>query len=100
MSAPTILTDDEIKKALADFPEWYMEEGLLKAEYAFKDFISAIGFIDIVSPEIEAMQHHPNISISYNKVSFSMNTHDAGYEITDLDTKTAILISIAAKKFL
>ena len=39
------------------------------------------------------MNHHPEFHNSYNIVSFSFCTHDAGMKITDLDIETARKIS-------
>ena len=49
--------------------------------------------------EAEVMNHHPEFHNSYNVVSFSFCTHDAGMKITDLDIETARKISAAAKRF-
>ena len=35
------------------------------------------------------MNHHPEFKNSYNILSFSFCTHDAGMKITDLDIETA-----------
>jgi 4a-hydroxytetrahydrobiopterin dehydratase len=45
------------------------------------------------------MNHHPEFHNSYNVVSFSFCTHDAGMKITDLDIETAKRISAAARRF-
>ena len=43
------------------------------------------------------MNHHPEFHNSYNIVSFSFCTHDAGMKITDLDIETAKQISALAQ---
>ena len=37
----------------------------------------------------EKMNHHPNWSNVYNKVSFELNTHDAGDKVTEKDHQLA-----------
>jgi pterin-4a-carbinolamine dehydratase len=45
------------------------------------------------------MNHHPEFHNSYNILSFSFCTHDAGMKITDLDIETAKHISALARRF-
>jgi 4a-hydroxytetrahydrobiopterin dehydratase len=37
----------------------------------------------------QKMDHHPDMSIAYSRVSISMTTHDEGNTITDLDRRLA-----------
>ena len=61
---------------------------LLK-EFKFKDFVSAWGFMTKVALLAEKMDHHPDWSNVYNKVSIRLTTHDAGNKITEKDRKLA-----------
>ena len=44
----------------------------------FDDFIQGIRFLNRVARLAEGMNHHPDISIRYNKVRLSLTTHDEG----------------------
>ena len=44
----------------------------------FDDFMLGIRFLNRVARLAEAMNHHPDISIRYNKVGLSLTTHDEG----------------------
>ena len=94
-----ILSDDEIRSALADLPDWSVKTPNIEATFALKTFRDAIAFIVEISIEAEVMNHHPEFHNSYNIVSFSFCTHDAGMKITDLDIDTARKISALAKRF-
>src|SRR5277367_4737814 len=98
--AHKILDADEIKEALAKLPDWSVKGNNIEASFSFKGFRDAISFIVQVAIEAEVMNHHPEFHNSYNKVSFSFCTHDAGHKITDLDIKIAAAISALAKRFL
>ena len=50
--------------------------------------------------EAEEPNHHPEIVNVYNRVSFSLSTHDAGDAITERDIALAGRISAAARPFL
>ncbi len=43
-------------------------------------------------PMAEQMQHHPEWSNVYNRVSIRLTTHDAGNTVTELDRRMAALI--------
>ena len=48
-----------------------------------------MSFMVRVSFEAEAMDHHPEWTNVYNRVSIRLNTHDAGGNITAKDVELA-----------
>ena len=68
---------------------WKEENNRLTKTFEFKDFVEAFGFMSSVALIAEKMNHHPNWTNVYNKVSFELNTHDAGNTVTDKDRKLA-----------
>lgn len=77
---------------------WKEEDNKLVKSFEFKDFTEAFGFMTQVAIVAEKMNHHPFWTNVYNKVSFELNTHDAGDVVTDKDHKLAEAIDkIAAK---
>lgn len=64
----------------------------LTKDFKFNDFISAWGFMNKVALLAEKMDHHPDWSNSYNKVSISLSTHSAEDKITTKDRELAKLI--------
>jgi len=71
---------------------WKEENNKLVKTFAFKDFVEAFGFMTKVAITAEKMNHHPNWSNVYNRVSFELTTHDAGNMVTDKDRKLAAAI--------
>jgi 4a-hydroxytetrahydrobiopterin dehydratase len=55
---------------------WVIKEGKLFLELKFPNFISAFGFMAQVAIMAEKMNHHPEWSNVYNKVSVYLTTHD------------------------
>jgi len=68
---------------------WNEENHRLKKTFQFKDFVEAFAFMTKVAIIAEKMNHHPNWSNVYNKVSIELSTHDAGNIVTDKDRKLA-----------
>lgn len=68
---------------------WKEEDNKLTRTFEFGDFIEAFGFMTQVAFVAEKMQHHPNWSNVYNKVTIELTTHDEGNIVTDKDRKLA-----------
>jgi len=82
------LSDQQITAALNDLPGWSLRDGKLHRDFKFSDFSEAFGFMARVAIAAEKMDHHPDWSNSWNKVSVDLVTHSAG-GITDNDVKLA-----------
>jgi 4a-hydroxytetrahydrobiopterin dehydratase len=60
-------------------PGWRVVDGHhLKRRFRFKDFKQALVFVDRVGLVAEHEGHHPDIYISYGKVTLEIWTHAAG----------------------
>jgi 4a-hydroxytetrahydrobiopterin dehydratase len=82
------LSSDEIKKALANMPRWQFTGKTLSCELSLKDFAEAMVLVNRVAEIAEEMNHHPDITIQYNRVGFQLWSHDAG-GVTSRDLKLA-----------
>ena len=72
------LTDAKINAELANLSGWAVENGKLHKQFQFSSFIEAFGFMARVALVAESMNHHPEWSNVYNRVTISLMTHDAG----------------------
>jgi len=79
----------EIDEALRALSGWSLERDALAKEFKFGGFREAMSFMVRVSFEAEAMNHHPEWSNVYNRVSIRLNTHDAGGKVTVKDVNLA-----------
>jgi 4a-hydroxytetrahydrobiopterin dehydratase len=88
------LTESDLSTFLQSYPDWHVRDGALDASFKFKNFIEAFAFVSKVAIHAEKLNHHPEISIAYNKVKIGgLCTHDAGNQITSLDIDLARKIS-------
>ena len=78
---------------------WIEQDNKLQATFEFKDFREAFAFMTEVAIEAEKQSHHPDWSNVWNKVSFKLNTHDAGGVITAKDKKLSNTISAIYTKY-
>jgi 4a-hydroxytetrahydrobiopterin dehydratase len=76
------LSPEEVQARLADLDGWSVVDGKLHREFAFGDFSEAFGFMTRVALAAEKLDHHPDWSNSWNKVTIEIVSHAAG-GITD-----------------
>jgi 4a-hydroxytetrahydrobiopterin dehydratase len=67
---------------------WFFIDNALQKNFVFKDFVSALAFINAIGLIAENQKHHPEIHSIYNKVQLRLNTHDIG-GVTDKDFRLA-----------
>lgn len=74
------LSDQQREAGLASLKDWTYDAGksVISRTFKFKDFSEAFGFMSRVALAAQQADHHPDWSNSYNKVSISLSTHDAG----------------------
>ena len=72
------LSDTEIAHELTTLPGWSHVGDAITKTFVFTNFPAAVAFVDDVVPIAEAMDHHPDLDIRYNKVIVTLSTHDAG----------------------
>jgi 4a-hydroxytetrahydrobiopterin dehydratase len=78
------LSEADIAARLSALTGWELVGGRLQKTFTFKSFVEAFGFMSRVALLAEAMNHHPDWSNVYNRVTVGLNTHDIG-GISDLD---------------
>lgn len=87
-----LLSQVEIKEQISQLSGWTIEGKEILCQKTFKDFVEAIAWVNKLVEPAESAGHHPDIAISYNKVTVSLTTHDAG-GITQMDFDLAQVIS-------
>ncbi len=89
MPRPNLLTKEEIKIKMEDFPLWELKDNTIIKEIVAINFVSAVGVINSISIFAEILDHHPNILLySWNKLRITLTTDDMG-GLTKLDFELA-----------
>ncbi len=81
-----LLEKSELEETISKFPKWEYQEESLKRDFIFSDFREAFEFMVQVAEIAETLNHHPDWSNCWNKVSIAISTHSAG-GLTALDLK-------------
>ena len=74
------LTDAEARSQMKDIPSWQLSADAKKISRTlkFKDFAQALAFTDKIGALAEKEGHHPDIFLSYGKVTVELTTHAVG----------------------
>jgi 4a-hydroxytetrahydrobiopterin dehydratase len=83
-----VLSDDEIQERLDGAEGWEREGDALRKEIERGDFKCSVDFVNRITPAAEEMNHHPDLTISWSKVTVSLSTHSQG-GITEGDFELA-----------
>src|SRR2546422_11539732 len=78
MARRRLLSDAEIAARLEEVPTWTRVGSAITRSWEFEDFPEALAFIKKVGALAEAMNHHPDIVNSWNKVTLTLPTHHRG----------------------
>jgi 4a-hydroxytetrahydrobiopterin dehydratase len=89
------LSDEEIDERLAGLDGWEREGDAIQRTFELDDFKGSVDFVNRLTPEAEGMNHHPDLAISWNKVTVTITTHSEG-GLTENDFELARRIATLA----
>jgi 4a-hydroxytetrahydrobiopterin dehydratase len=72
------LTPQSVQEQLGQRPGWTLDGSAIRKLFTFASFPDAIAFVTRLAFDAEAADHHPDLQISYRKVTVTWTTHDAG----------------------
>ena len=73
------LSQAEIQGKLRSLPGWELAKNKsIQKKFTLGSFKEALAFVNQVGELAEQSDHHPDITINYNKVTLSLISHDAG----------------------
>jgi len=72
------LSPQDIEARLKDHPGWAFEDNALARTFTFDSFPDAIAFVTRLAFDAEAADHHPDLAVSYKKVTVRWSTHSDG----------------------
>jgi 4a-hydroxytetrahydrobiopterin dehydratase len=73
-----LLSDSEIESRLGELEGWARQGDSIVKTFERADFVGSVEFVQKLVEPAEDMGHHPDLSISWDKVAVSITTHAAG----------------------
>ena len=96
--ADLTLTNAELAQALTELPGWSVRAGKLHKQFHFGDFGAALAFMVAGGLAAEKLNHHPEWTNVYNRVTVNLVTHDQGNTITRQDVALAARLEACARQ--
>jgi 4a-hydroxytetrahydrobiopterin dehydratase len=91
------LNEEELQAALGELDGWQIVDGKLHKEFKFSSFAQAIGWMMSVAIHADKLDHHPEWSNVYNRVSVDLVTHDLGNAVSSWDIELAKQMDVLVK---
>ena len=85
----------QIAERLKNHPGWYFEDGWIRRVYKTDGWPTTLMLVNAIGYLSEAAYHHPDLSVTWGRVTVKLSTHSAG-GITDKDFELAGRIEEAA----
>ncbi len=73
-----LLTQSDLRQQLDKLPGWEQRGSSIAREFEFPSFLAAIGFVNRIARLAEEVNHHPDITINYQRVTLVLTSHDSG----------------------
>jgi 4a-hydroxytetrahydrobiopterin dehydratase len=89
------MRDSEIEARLAEHPGWSREGEAIVKSFKRGDFVGSVNFVNALTKPAEEMNHHPDLTISWDEVTVSLSTHSEG-SVTAADFELAAKIDALA----
>ena len=87
--------ETEIADRLKQLPGWYYEDKSIRRVYKTDGWPTTLMLVNAIGYCAEAAYHHPDLSVTWGRVTVKLSTHSAG-GITASDVELAKLIEQTA----
>ncbi|MDI3385338.1 4a-hydroxytetrahydrobiopterin dehydratase [Streptomyces sp. B-S-A8] len=79
------LSQQEIDDRLAELPGWEFRDEKLRRTYRLGSHFAAAALVLHIAQVQDELDHHSDLTLGYNKVALSVNTHSVGGAVTEKD---------------
>jgi 4a-hydroxytetrahydrobiopterin dehydratase len=73
-----VLQSSELTQRLKSLPGWEHTGNQLAKTFRFANYYETMAFVNAVAYIAHRQDHHPDLTVSYNRLVVSYSTHDAG----------------------
>ncbi|MFG2333020.1 4a-hydroxytetrahydrobiopterin dehydratase [Streptomyces sp. NPDC048604] len=88
------LSQKDIEDRLRELPGWSLTGAgdRIERRYRLGDHFAATALVVHVAQIQQELNHHSDLTLGYNTVSVSVNSHDAGGAVTEKDFALAVRV--------
>lgn len=90
-----VLSEADVLERLRALDGWRLDGNAIVKRFTFAGFPEAVAFVNRLVPGAEVADHHPDLTISYRRVTVSFSTHSEG-GVTEKDLAGAAAAECAA----
>ncbi|MFF4489506.1 4a-hydroxytetrahydrobiopterin dehydratase [Streptomyces sp. NPDC001544] len=83
------LSQKEIEDRLAELPGWSLDGDRIARSYRLGSHFAATAMVVHIAQVQDELDHHSDLTLGYNTVSLTVNTHSAGGVVTGKDFELA-----------
>ncbi|MGW7206316.1 4a-hydroxytetrahydrobiopterin dehydratase [Streptomyces sp. NPDC054837] len=83
------LSQKDIEDRLAELPGWSLDGDRLARSYRLSSHFAATAMVVHIARVQEELDHHSDLTLGYNTVSLTVNTHSVGGAVTEKDFELA-----------
>lgn len=83
------LSQKEIEDRLGELPGWSQEGDRIARAYRLPSHLAATAMVVHIAQIQEELNHHSDLTLGYNTLALSVNSHDAGGVVTERDFQLA-----------
>jgi 4a-hydroxytetrahydrobiopterin dehydratase len=73
-----LLSKAEIEAGLAGLNGWEQAGKTIRKSFGCADFVGSVRFVQSLVEPAEAMNHHPDLEVSWDTVTVTISTHSEG----------------------
>lgn len=68
----------DVAAQLAVLDQWTVDNGALQKTYHFDNYYQTLAFVNALAHMVHREDHHPDLSVGYNRCEVRYNTHSVG----------------------
>ena len=72
------MSDADIASHLQQVKGWTLRDGAIEKVFSFKNYYRTMAFVNALAYMAHTEDHHPDLSVSYDRCTVRYNTHSAG----------------------
>ncbi len=70
--------ETDVRHHLTQVSGWQLKDGAIEKLFTFKNYHETIGFVNALAWIANTEDHHPDLSVSYDRCVVRFNTHSVG----------------------